>query len=192
MGFLKHSPLALLLSLQLGGSSLAFAGDDDIRINPLMTLPETLHQAQIDCAGRPYDYRCIDTIESIQNDIAKLKEICKKNSKDMRCDAIRRKDSDRKSGIAVYCSDHPDDKECIRRRATLKKAALQKAMICKSRPDSPRCRPSVAKPDSVAAFTELCQIYPDRRDCKRFHKEQDVKRRENLRQRAREAGDFSF
>jgi hypothetical protein len=188
--------LAFLVSLQFAGSAViappVWAENDSIHINPLMTLPETLHQVKMDCAGRPYDYRCIQTIERIQKDIEKLKEICKKQPGDMRCDAIRHKDRDRQSEITIFCSDNPDNDTCVRRRQMFKKSALQKAMICKRRPDSPNCRPPVAKPDTAASRDEYCQIYPDRKDCQRFLRDKETKRKQNLRQREREAGNFTF
>lgn len=188
---LQYKSIALFGVLLFTASSVA-AEDEDIHIHPLMTLPEALQQVQTDCASRPYDHQCIKEIERIENDIRKLRKVCKKNRQDIRCDALRLPDRNKQSKFAQFCQDNPENKSCIRMREMVKRSALQKMIRCKRNPDSPRCRPPVTKPDTSASLEEYCNLNPDKRSCKQFFRNKAAKRKEVLRKREKEAGDFTF
>ncbi|MFN8391470.1 MAG: hypothetical protein U0136_14375 [Bdellovibrionota bacterium] len=170
---LRH--VSVFLSLVVLGllPQRAFAGGHDkdhIDINPLITFSEQLQELNTECANRPLDRDCEERKEQIKGDIRKLREICRKDWHDERCQALSPPHENFESTAENYCRSHAQEPRCVRRREYAKRRTKYNAVFCSKNPDAKRCQGEVTRTSGAVDIAEYCKVFPEKKRCVRYFK----------------------
>ena len=175
---LKITALAFALLLS---RSDAFAGGpekkpDHIDINPLITFAEQLQEVNTECANRPLDRSCEERKDELKASMRKLREICRRDNQDPRCDSLSPRHQSMESNLEQFCRGHSQDPTCLRRKDQKKRRTKYNALFCSKNPDAKRCQLGADKSKQEVDIDEYCKVFPEKKKCVRYAKEKAARK----------------
>jgi hypothetical protein len=134
-------------------------------VNPLITYQEQLKQIRKECRAAGFPPECEKRIADLEKEQEKLQDFCAKNSRDTRCDSIKRKSASNPNAQEEFCSENPDSSQCIRRKERKRMTQRYMLRFCRINPENLRCKPKIAYRKKESYIEKFCKDNPTEKKC---------------------------